>query len=350
MPSWLGPIVLAYASGILIASIPGVPLNHELSKKVSEVAIMLAIPLLLFSTDIKAWLRQAPVVVKSFLLCVIAAAVCTAGIAWFWRGSNWDQLPHAAGMIAGVNTGGTPNMQAIGIALGASDLLFIQLNAADILFGGLYLLFLTSIGPRVIGSFLPKGAEAESEFIEHSGFTESFTWQQGLIQLALAVLTTAVSVGLVLLILGDLSAVAIIILSITTLSVIFSFNTKIRTLPGGVAMGNYLLLVFSMAIGLRSTAEQILSNSDRILWFYGSIYIATVILQYLLARWFRVDRDTAMIASTATIFGPAFVGHVAAVLNNRTIIFSGMISGLIGYAVGNYLGIGLAYWIASWGG
>ena len=58
---------------------------------------------------------------------------------------------------------------------------------------------------------------------------------------------------------------------------------------------------------------------------------------------FRIDRDTVIIASTAAIFGPAFIGPVANAIGNRDIIAMGIALGLIGYAIGNYFGLGLAY-------
>jgi uncharacterized membrane protein len=42
---------------------------------------------------------------------------------------------------------------------------------------------------------------------------------------------------------------------------------------------------------------------------------------------------------------PPFVPVVAHALKNKYIIISGLIIGIIGYAIGNYLGVLLAYWI-----
>jgi uncharacterized membrane protein len=50
-----------------------------------------------------------------------------------------------------------------------------------------------------------------------------------------------------------------------------------------------------------------------------------------------------IITSTAGIFGPAFIPPVATALGNREIIFSGIATGLVGYAVANYLGLRLAW-------
>ena len=46
---------------------------------------------------------------------------------------------------------------------------------------------------------------------------------------------------------------------------------------------------------------------------------------------------------TSLIFSPPFVPVVAAKLKNKEIIISGLTVGIIGYAVGNYLGILIAY-------
>ena len=56
-----------------------------------------------------------------------------------------------------------------------------------------------------------------------------------------------------------------------------------------------------------------------------------------------MDQDTLIITSTAAIFGPAFIGPVANAIGNRGIITIGIALGLIGYGIGNYLGLGLSF-------
>jgi len=63
----------------------------------------------------------------------------------------------------------------------------------------------------------------------------------------------------------------------------------------------------------------------------------------LLAALFRIDRDTFLFTSVAALYGPPFIGQMASITNNRQLIFSGIAMGLLGYAIGNYLGIGWAY-------
>lgn len=341
-PSWLGPVVLSYVLGIVLASTDIIALDDDWSKHVSEGSIMLAIPLLLFTTDIKGWLRHARSTVTSFALCVVSAAVVTCAGTSLFRG----QLPDiwkAAGMIAGVNTGGTPNMQAVGIAVGAGDSLFVQLNAADILYGGIYLIFLTSIAKVVLGKYYP----AYEYPLGDKGDTSSLESAAGPLDvvkaIVLAIAVVVAAIAPVYLLTGSVTHVALIILAITSWSVGLSFIDKVRFMPGSFDTGNYLLLIFCVAIGMRSEASQILGNSGVILQYYGVVYVCTILMHFGLAYLFKIDRDTLMITSTASIFGPAFVGQIAQVLGNRSIVFGGIATGLVGYAVGNYLGIAVAY-------
>ena len=75
---------------------------------------------------------------------------------------------------------------------------------------------------------------------------------------------------------------------------------------------------------------------------FAAAQFGSVILHLLLARIARIDADTAIITSTAGIYGPAFIVPTANALNNRQVVLPGLICGILGYAVGNYLGIGVA--------
>jgi uncharacterized membrane protein len=49
----------------------------------------------------------------------------------------------------------------------------------------------------------------------------------------------------------------------------------------------------------------------------------------------------------SAVCSPPFVPAVAAALKNKSIIISGLTTGIVGYAIGNYLGISLAYLFRS---
>jgi uncharacterized membrane protein len=73
------------------------------------------------------------------------------------------------------------------------------------------------------------------------------------------------------------------------------------------------------------------------------VIFTSLALHVALCRLTDIDRDTTVITSTAALFGPAFIGPVSVRLGNRGVFVSGLMSGLVGYAVGNYLGLFVAW-------
>ena len=68
-----------------------------------------------------------------------------------------------------------------------------------------------------------------------------------------------------------------------------------------------------------------------------------------LARIFKIDADTVIITSVAGICSPPLVPTVTASLKNKEIVLSGVMTGIIGWVVGTYLGITIAYILRGWG-
>jgi uncharacterized membrane protein len=75
--------------------------------------------------------------------------------------------------------------------------------------------------------------------------------------------------------------------------------------------------------------------------------VGSLIIHVGLAKIFRVDADNVIIVATALSCSPPFVPVVAAALKNKEIIISGITVGIIGYAIGNYLGIFIGYLLKS---
>jgi uncharacterized membrane protein len=271
--------------------------------------------------------------------------VCTLLAYWIFRDRVSDA--HAvSGMMIGVYTGGTQNMSAIMVGLkDVEEETFIVLNSADIVFSGVYFIFLLTAAKGIMAMLLPaykkgqngsKDVETEQVLHERRG-----TLEQILAGLAIALSLVGIAIGISLLIFGSI-AEPWVILIITTLGIAASFLPMVRTLPGTFNTANYMLLVFALAMGSMANFSELLAASSSLFWFCGFVVFGSILLHYLLAMIFRVDRDTLIITSTAAIFGPAFIAPVAQAIGNREIIPIGIALGLIGFAIGTYLGLSLA--------
>ena len=342
----LSPIVLCYLAGILLRNLDIFPLRDGISQRFSEVAILFAIPLLLYTTRLEFIRRHAGKALYSFILCVLAGLISSAVGAWFFR-NTFSESWALAGMVTGIYTGGTPNMQAIGLALQVDQEYIILLNAADIVIGGTYLLLLTSVMHPFLGyvlpRFLPAGATPDHSLQEDHPPSISLILKA----LGLTMLILAITVGSTLLLFGNLEQTAFIMLALTTLSLAASFLPTVRTWKNTFTIGEYFLFVFSIALGMLADIGDIISYGGDIILFVGVVMYATVILHLVFARLAGIDRDTFMVTSTAALYGPAFVGPICAVIKNQEVLFAGIAMGLLGYAAGNYLGISMA-WLLQW--
>ncbi|NLV62471.1 MAG: hypothetical protein GXY12_03620, partial [Clostridiaceae bacterium] len=70
----VSPILLSYIAGITIGNL-GFGLNENISMQISEIAVPVAIPFILYSVDIKKWLRMTRTTTKSFTLVIISAII-----------------------------------------------------------------------------------------------------------------------------------------------------------------------------------------------------------------------------------------------------------------------------------
>lgn len=341
----LGPVVLCYAAGIIAANVPGVHVDQKVAMSLNEGSVALAIPLLLFSTELKKWLSLGWKLLLSFALACVSAVVAAGGVAWLFRHQT-DEWWKVAGMLVGVYVGGTANMSAVGLALETKTETFVLLSAADVVAGGAWLLVLLTVAQRVLGKVLkPFTLEAHHELVEHPGETLS-VWTKKHIPpmvtgFALAVAMVLVSVGLSLGIKGKMD-VMVVLLTLTALGILASLLPQVRALKGPYELGEYILLVFCVAVGSLADVRQVAGGSAVLFAFVVAVMMTAIVLHMFLCWVFRIDVDTALISSTATIYGPAFIGPVAASLKNRALVGPGLTMGLAGIALGTWLGIATA--------
>ena len=342
---WVSPIIVCYLVGITLGNIPALSLNNEVLKTTTNISVVLAIPLLLFSANLPVLLKQVRPALFSFFLGITGVIVCVLLAYWIF-GDRVSDAHAVSGMMIGVYTGGTQNMSAIGMGLGVEEETFIVLNSADIVFSGAYFLFLLTAVKRIMARFLPaykKGPYGtDSKETEQVSQEKIGTSVQIMAGLAIAIALVGIAAGTSLLIFGELVE-PLLILIITTLGIAASFLPMVRTLPGTFNTANYLLLVFAVAMGSMANLSELLAASSTLFWFCGFVVFGSILLHYLLAILFKVDRDTLIITSTAAIFGPPFIAPVAQAIGNKEIIPIGIALGLIGFSIGNYLGMGLAF-------
>ena len=364
----IGPFILAYAVGLIIGNTNLINEEYnELPKLIATISVPFAIPLLLFSLDIKKIkiLGISTILSSLFALIGVILAVISG---YFIFCKHIPESWKIAGMMVGVYTGGTPNLAALKTALNVDNDIYILTHTADTLLGILMILFFLTIAQKILLFVLPKfpvnkiiknKKNNDKSISQHQNnlkiyddspqaYLKAFKNYKRLpkliIAFGLSILIVAVSYGL-----GQLVAKnyfeAVVILSITTLSILASLFSKIRNIKYTFQLGMYLILIFSLSVATLGKFDKLITGSVYIFYYVAWVIFISFLIHVLLSAIFRVDADSTIIITTAFTMSPPFVPVIAAALKNRYIILSGLIVGIIGYAIGNYLGLLIAYYL-----
>lgn len=353
----IGTAIICYGMGMAMTLIWAVPENAGgLQELFMTITVPLAIPLMLFSMDIRKWIRLAPRTLISLILMITSVlAVTTIGFIIF-RDSIQGEAWKVGGMLVGVYTGGTPNLSAIGLGLKASEELIVLTSTADMLACTPWFFFILLFGQRFMNLFLPKferldanieapGGNMEPEDIpESSDFNDYTGIFSGKIALPLS-LMLLISIGIFAVggalysILPKEYNMAVLMLTITTLGLAASFLKRVRDTKMTFQLGQYFILVFCLVVGSMADINKLFTAAMDIVLYTCLVVYGSWIMHMVLSAIFRVDTDTTIITSVSALFSPPFVPVVASALKNKEVIISGLTTGIIGYAIGNYLGI-----------
>ena len=319
----------------------------------TKLTVPIALPLILFSMDVRKWLKHARSAISSLLLGLFTVVAMIFLGFWIFKGSI-DEIWKVAGMLTGIYTGGTPNMAAMKTALNVDTEIYIMTHTYEVALGALYLVFILSIGQRVFLLFLKPFKKAETgnikvgqlnldeDYDSYEGFFKRKTFFPVLAAFGLSLLIFGVSFGLSTLFPEDFSTAAIILL-ITTFGIGASFIAKIKNIKKTFQTGMYIILIFCIVVSSMADVRQLVDISFDLFWYVALAMYGSHFLHALLARFFKIDADTVIISGSALICSPPFVPVVAGALKNREVILTGLIVGIAGYAIGNYLGVFIAY-------
>lgn len=349
MAAKIGAIVIAYALGLLVGNIGILPERiGEIQTIITSATVPIALPLLFFSFDLRRWRGMARVGVRSLLAALLAVSIGSIVTYLIYGAAIGPEKWKVAGMLVGVYTGGTPNLAAIGNALAVDPVTYVAVHGSDVVASAIVLFFLVGAAPRLYRRILPPFTADAGDDGSDRNFSPHFSgWsRRERKQMATAVLLALgiVAVGASpMVFLPEATALPVSILAITTLGIAASLIERIRNLRNSFQLGYYLILAFSVTVSSMANVRELSVSAPIVLAYVGTLLVIVSVIHLLLSRLLKVDRDTHIVTATSFIFSPPFVPVVAAALGNRRVVLSGIIIGVTGWVIGNYMGFALAY-------
>lgn len=351
-----GAIVLCYALGLLIGLSGLWPEEAApLRQSVTEASLALALPLLLFSVDMRAWRHVAGRAMLSMGLAVVAVVAVASALYHLFDARGVAAAEQLSGMAVGMYTGGLANLGAIKLALDIPDSRYLTFATVDTVIGALYLLFVLTVAPRLFARLLPPfppGARTDATdaapLEAYGALLRRASWPGALLALAASAACVGAAVLTApLLPFGDPQIMVIVLL--TSFGLGGSLLPALRRNRQAPALGMYLILVFSLCVAASMDLAALARVEPSVLLFVAAATFGSLALHAVLCRVVRVDVDTFLITSVAALMSPAFVPMVARSLRNPGLLMSGMATGILGFAIGNYLGIAVALLLRSGG-
>ena len=338
--NWLKAIVMAYVLGVSFGNLFPKVFDIEVLHQATGISIILAIPLMLFPSKVKSWLSQPMSLLKAYGLAVLATTI-TVVLAYFIFQEKIEDIALVSGMVEGVYTGGTVNLNAVGLAFNAPEGLSVLLNGFDMAFSAIYLLAIFTLLPGLLSRFLPASKKMDAELDGEEGLNPLNLRHKvaHILQgLGFTLLVLGVVIGLSYALFGNENEL-FIVFGVSLLGLGFSTLPKVTRLKGNMILADYLMMVFAFCLGAQANVNEIFMDQSGLLFYFLFTYLMMLTLHLLLSKLFKVDVDAFLISSTAAVFGPPFIGPVAESLKNRGWIGPGIVIALIGNAIGTYLGI-----------
>ena len=161
------------------------------------------------------------------------------------------------------------------------------------------------------------------------------------------------SVGLCLLVLSEwiASVVPVVppVLWLTTLALIVGHTKPFRADRGALQLGTLALHFFFAVGGIRSRIAAIVEVGVEVFLYTLVVVGLQGLVVFGLGRLARFGIGTIAVASQAAVGGPSSALAVAVAREWKVLILPGIVVGLMGYAVGNYLGFAMAYLVRGLG-
>ena len=358
----IGTVVLAYAVGIILAlsgacsfevGTAAAATFSKVQSLIMSVAVPLAIPLMLFNCDFKLWTKALPKTIWALVGGIVAVVISVVSGYLIFRNQGVPEIETVSAMMTGIYTGGTMNFNALGASLGVDKSVMAIVLAFEMVLTTPYIFFIIGGGYKLFRKILPyddvtRRGRRDSEDIP-TGDVENYRgmFRKGnvggmFLGLGLSVLFLAVGAGLSLLITGKLNEL-VVILTITTLAIIASFFKKVRELPKTFELGMFFILIFSVIVASLFDIHSLNGGAMMIGALVAWIMVMSALIHLAFCRIMKVSGDLFTVGQVALLCSPPFVPPVVGAMKNKKVLLSGIVIGLVGYAIGTYLGVALAY-------
>ena len=362
--------VIALLIAIAASNLKIIPTDAPTYDIVWGYIVPLAIPLLLFKTNIQSLIKESWKLLLLFLISSMATMIGTV-IAFLALRRYIPELDKISGMISASYSGGGVNYAAMSAKLEPSESINAATIVADNMMMAFYFLILIGLAGipiirRIWGSPHTDEIEKDPEMQSSRTLSEAY-WKPNLISLKDIAICLASSMLIVLIsfklsallkallgtsdnIIGDLiiSLITDKYLLLTTITFIVAsiFRNSFEKLNGSQELGTYCIYLFFVVIGIPASIGLILTKAPLLFVFVFIIAMVNLAITMGVGKLFKFSVEEVVLACNANIGGPTTAAALAISKGWTKLVGPILVIGTVGYVIGNYVGT-IIYFIVT---
>lgn len=356
--SKVGAALMALFLGAVISNVGLVPQDSPVYGVIEGPVVSLAIVYLLLSVRLADLKHAGPMMVALFVVASVGTALGAVIGGLTFSGGIGAVTWKLAGAFTGTYTGGSLNFAAVGRGLDLPASTFSAAAAADAVTTGIWL-GIVLMAPVVLARFArgsaaadaaaPAGPAPNAAAGEPAESDPHPYWTRVPVSLFDLVLLAALGLALLVAARWLAQQIGLVpeILWLTTITLVLAQLPRVRRLSGAEQLGNLGLHLFFVVIGIRSLFRAMLQVGPEVFLYTLVVVAIHGIFLFFVGRLLRGTLPMIAVASSAAIGGPSTAMAVAVSRGWPALALPGIAVGLLGYALGNYAGFGIAYLVRA---
>jgi len=353
--------IIALVGAMILSNLKIIPTDAPAYNQVWGYVVPLAIPLLLFQTNIKKIWHESGRMLIIFLISSVGTMI-GAVVGFLALKDLIPNLYQVAAMMSGSYIGGGVNFAAMAGSFDVPGETVSAAVVADNLLMALY--FFVLIAMPAMHFFRKYFSHPLVDEIEKNGISEGKTlaaeyWgrkEMSLKDIAFAVATAFIIVAIsaeiakffgaiipttslpMVVLNGIFGNKYLIITTITMLGATFlpNFFSNIR---GSQEIGTFLIYIFFVVIGVPASITLIIQKSPLLLVYTTIMVLFNMLITFGIGKLLKFDLEEMILASNANIGGPTTAVAMAISKGWTSLVAPIMLVGTLGYIIGNYFGI-----------
>ncbi|MBU3922448.1 MAG: DUF819 family protein [Alphaproteobacteria bacterium] len=301
--------------------------------------IPLAIPLLLFQADFRRIYRIAGLLLLLFGIASLSTLIgVAAGVLFFDLGPD---EPAIAAVLSASYIGGSSNLVAVSQMVDFHDPASLSVAFAADAVGGISFMILIMTLPTTpfLRRFFRSDVMADAAAAPPGESSTETPLRSTRMLTSIAASAVIVAASALMAERFGLQNYTLLFVSGIALVIANLFPRQLAMERGAEEAGLIFIYLYMPVIGAFTDLRSLSANSLDVIAFALTIVSVHVGVLLLATRLFALDVAEALIASNAAILGGPTASAMAATFKWRTLITPGMLCGILGNAIANFIGV-----------